>query len=776
MAFTNGNLENVLTTVTSGNITFPAPDGSPSAGDLYIAEIVYRDSPQFSAPAGWTIDAHVTTGDTTPVGGKPNALLAHIVRGASEPDLTFTRTGGDMALGRILVYTPASGNAYVVTSATAESSTSGTNIVLPSVTTANVGDLIHVYGALGRNTNAEPCTSTDPATGSGTTTDLSSSPTTGSWINRRAGGSTIGADAGYATFDGVHSTTGATGAITVAADFTASHWAGLVVVYADGTPPADTQEPTLSNPTVTAVDSTTSDGAVTTDEANGTLYAIVSTSATPPSVAQIQAGNDSTGSAASFAVGSGAGQAVSATGVQSVSATGLTPSTSYFWHYQHKDAANNDSTVSTTAQFTTTSADVTPPTLTSPTGVQTGATTATIGATTNEGNGTLYGVVTVSGTAPTQAQVKLGQDSNGVAATFAGSLAISSTGAKTINATGLTASTSYFAHLMHEDAATNQSTVVSSVQFTTTAADTIAPNLTSPTGTQTGSTTASGSVTTDEGNGTLFAVVSTSGTPPSVAQIQAGNDSTGSAAAFALGSGSGVAVPVSGVRNVTATGLTPSTAYFWHYQQQDASGNDSTVVSSATFTTDATDTTPPLFSVAPSVSVITPTGATLNATINETGDIFAVVVPQADNTPTPAEVVAGQASGGGSPSASVSVTNNTVMATEASGLSALTDYKAVFVARDTAGNLQTTTVAVNFTTSGVLTAGMKNGAGTPRSVEAFTYLWFAGAGTLSAMATATRTSSTGTTEADGTAVVPHASPGIAMLSFADGSVYYEVFV
>ena len=71
---------------------------------------------------------------------------------------------------------------------------------------------------------------------------------------------------------------------------------------------------------------------------------------------------------------------------------------------------------------------------------------------------------------------------------------------------------------------------------------------------------------------------------------------------------------------------------------------------------------------------------------------------------------------------------------------------------------------------------MKNGAGTPRSVEAFTYLWFAGAGTLSAMATATRTSSTGTTEADGTAVVPHASPGIAMLSFADGSVYYEVFV
>lgn len=111
--------------------------------------------------------------------------------------------------------------------------------------------------------------------------------------------------------------------------------------------------------------------------------------------------------------------------------------------------------------------DTTAPTLSSPVGTQTGSTTATIGATTNEGNGTMYGVVTTSVTAPTATQVKAGQNNGGTAAVFAGSVAVSSTGAKTISATGLTASTAYYAHIMHEDAAGNKSNVVSSAQFTT---------------------------------------------------------------------------------------------------------------------------------------------------------------------------------------------------------------------------------------------------------------------------------------------------------------------
>ena len=658
MAFTNVDLTNIWTTQLGGDLTLPTPGGTPQTGDLYIAEIIYRDGAAlFSVPAGWTVDAHITTGDTTPVGGRPNALMAHIVHTGSAPGLVFTRTGGDIAAGRVMVYRPSTGQAHVVDVQSADSTATSTDINIPAVATATAGDLIHVLAGIGRNGSPEPCSSTDPATGSGTVTDPTSQPTAGSWLNRGNQGGTAGADYGACSFDGVHSSVGSTGTIVVDAASLVTHWAGIAVVYGDGAAPSDTQAPTLSSPTGTQTGPTTADGTVSTDEANGTLFAIVSTSATPPSVAQIQAGNDSTGSAAAFAVGSGAGQAVSATGVQNVSATGLTASTAYFWHYQHQDAAANDSTVVSSAQFTTAASDTTAPILTSPVGTQTGQTTATIGATTDEGNGTLYGVVTVSGTPPSAAQVKLGQDNTGAAATFAGNVAVSSTGAKTINATGLTSATAYFAHLMHEDAATNQSNVISSAQFTTASSDTV----------------------------------------------------------------------------------------------------------------------PPTFSVPPAVSAITPTGATLSATIDETGDIFAVVVPQAATDPTPAEVVAGQASGGGAPAASASVTNNTVMSSAVTGLTALTAYKAVFVARDTAGNLQTTVTTVNFTTEGTQTSIMKNGAGTLHANEAFTYVWFAAAASLSDMATATRATGSGTSEADGTASVPQASPGIVMISFADGSVYYEAF-
>lgn len=114
--------------------------------------------------------------------------------------------------------------------------------------------------------------------------------------------------------------------------------------------------------------------------------------------------------------------------------------------------------------------DTTAPVLSSPTGTQTGASTATVGATTDEGNGTLYAVVTASATQPTVSQIKAGQNDAGAAAAWAGSQAVSSTGAKTLNATGLTPSTTYYAHLVHTDAASNDSNRVSSASFTTSAA------------------------------------------------------------------------------------------------------------------------------------------------------------------------------------------------------------------------------------------------------------------------------------------------------------------
>jgi hypothetical protein len=189
----------------------------------------------------------------------------------------------------------------------------------------------------------------------------------------------------------------------------------------------DTTAPTLTSPDFTATGTTTGTATVSTDEGNGTLFCVITTSATSPSVAQVKAGNDHTGTAAAFAAGSGSGQAVSATGTQTVNVTGLTASTTYYAHFVHTDAAANDSTVSTDATGDTTDTpDTTAPVLSSPVGTTTGATTATVGATTDEGNGTLYVVVTTSATAPSAAQIKAGQDHTGAAAVFDDSQAVSS--------------------------------------------------------------------------------------------------------------------------------------------------------------------------------------------------------------------------------------------------------------------------------------------------------------------------------------------------------------
>lgn len=149
-------------------------------------------------------------------------------------------------------------------------------------------------------------------------------------------------------------------ALYIAADSTNLVWvnnnntkdssASIITILEDVAP--DVTAPTLTSPSGTQTGPTTADLSVSTDEGNGTLYWVVSTSSTPPSVAQIQAGNDSAGSAAA----DGGNQAVSSTGTQNASGTGLTASSTYYPHFQHKDAAGNDGTVSTGPSFTTAAA------------------------------------------------------------------------------------------------------------------------------------------------------------------------------------------------------------------------------------------------------------------------------------------------------------------------------------------------------------------------------------------------------------------------------------
>lgn len=139
---------------------------------------------------------------------------------------------------------------------------------------------------------------------------------------------------------------------------------------------------------------------------------------------------------------------------------------------RHGVYASGDSTSRFDDFSITSSSDTTAPTLSSPTGTG-GLGVCSGSVSTNEGNGTLYAVATASATAPSAAQVKAGQDHTGTAALRVVSQAVSATGTQTIASGAISggAGTRYL-HYMHEDAASNQSAVVSSASFEVTAAAT----------------------------------------------------------------------------------------------------------------------------------------------------------------------------------------------------------------------------------------------------------------------------------------------------------------
>lgn len=114
------------------------------------------------------------------------------------------------------------------------------------------------------------------------------------------------------------------------------------------TPVGDTTPPTITGPTGTGGTLACS-GSVSTNEANGTLYAVVTASSTAPSAGQVKAGQDHTGAATLRVVS----QSVTATGVQSIASGAVTAGTRY-WHFMHEDAAANASAVASSAAMTVT--------------------------------------------------------------------------------------------------------------------------------------------------------------------------------------------------------------------------------------------------------------------------------------------------------------------------------------------------------------------------------------------------------------------------------------
>ena len=110
------------------------------------------------------------------------------------------------------------------------------------------------------------------------------------------------------------------------------------------------------------------------------------------------------------------------------------------------------------------------------------------------------------------------------------------------------------------------------------------PVLSSPTGARTpssaGGTNASLSVSTDTGAGTLYWVLSTSATPPTPTQIQAGQDSSGSPAPVS----GNQAVSATGVQNASTSSAAIATKSYAYFNQKNGAGV-SNVAASTQFNT-----------------------------------------------------------------------------------------------------------------------------------------------------------------------------------------------
>jgi hypothetical protein len=115
----------------------------------------------------------------------------------------------------------------------------------------------------------------------------------------------------------------------------ASSWSGALVIV------IDTALPTLTAPGGVMLAATTATLSVTVNEASGTLYYVVTGSATPPTAAQIKLGQNNTGAAAIYA----GSQAASPSGAKTATATGVTDGTRYAY-YMQEDTAGNQSSVS----------------------------------------------------------------------------------------------------------------------------------------------------------------------------------------------------------------------------------------------------------------------------------------------------------------------------------------------------------------------------------------------------------------------------------------------
>ncbi len=327
-------------------------------------------------------------------------------------------------------------------------------------------------------------------------------------------------------------------------------------------PWATLPNPVLSNPTQADITQTTATVGCTTDNpSNGTLYFSVTQSATPPSNDDLKNGVG----AADF------GNQTNPLLAQTFAVVGLTAGQTYYTHFLHETDPDGVSAILTSAAWMTLP-EPSSITLTNATETSITQTTATIACNTDTAAGELWVVTTTSPTAPSAAQIKLGQDHTGAAATYAAS-DTTPTATTSFAATGFTASTGYYNYFYQENGADTSNVLESGVWQTLAAG----PVLTNPTQTNITQNSATVGCSTNVLDGVLYAYISTSPTPPSTADLK-------------LGTGAvwfGNKVPVTATTTFDATGLKAENTFYTYFYQEAPSGNSTILESGAWNTLDA---------------------------------------------------------------------------------------------------------------------------------------------------------------------------------------------
>jgi len=168
------------------------------------------------------------------------------------------------------------------------------------------------------------------------------------------GGTTLGAGPGLAAPNQLRVLTkaGAGGSTALSQSFDSGAFDNAYAVFS--IKQAAAPAPVLTSPSGTGGNMVAS-GSITTDTASGTLYAVVTGSATAPTKAQVKAGQDDTGAAALRVVS----QAVSASGAQTVASGAVSSSGTRYWHFMH-EASSLQSTVASSASFVVTGIPLAP--------------------------------------------------------------------------------------------------------------------------------------------------------------------------------------------------------------------------------------------------------------------------------------------------------------------------------------------------------------------------------------------------------------------------------